>query len=362
MEECKQYGLLFTSVSGKKVEADFEGGVVTSDSGVLLVREIDRKLGVIDSLASALRDKRHPSYIEHSLEDLLRQRVFQLVCGYEDGNDSDDLRSDPALKLGCDRLPLTGEDLASQPTMSRLENSPSRTDLYRLALAFGELFIKSYKKPPKEIILDLDDTDDVVHGSQQLRLFNAYVGDYCYMPLHIYEGLSGKLITTILRPGKRLKGVETAAILKRVLRFIRKAWPKTRILVRGDSHFSTPEVHDLCEDSPRVKYLLGQAVNSTLKKLGEPLMNQVLEEAEETDEPIRRFTKLDYQAGTWRQARRIIYKAEVTHEGTNPRFVRWGLSYVQRRSFVSTEVSDRSLCRLLHRPIPSLLQVDRLSK
>ena len=187
VEECKQYGLLFTSVSGKKVEADFEGGVVTSDSGVLLVREIDRKLGVIDSLASALRDKRHPSYIEHSLEDLLRQRVFQLVCGYEDGNDSDDLRSDPALKLGCDRLPLTGEDLASQPTMSRLENSPSRTDLYRLALAFGELFIKSYKKPPKEIILDLDDTDDVVHGSQQLRLFNAYVGDYCYMPLHIHR-------------------------------------------------------------------------------------------------------------------------------------------------------------------------------
>ncbi len=213
--------------------------------------------------------------------------------------------------------------------MSRLENSPSRTDLYRLALAFGELFIASYKKPPKEIILDLDDTDDVVHGSQQLRLFNAYVGDYCYMPLHIYEGRSGKLITTILRPGKRLKGVETAAILKRVLRFIRKAWPKTRILVRGDSHFSTPEVHDLCEDSPRVEYLLGQAVNNTLKKLGEPLMNQVLEEAEETDEPIRRFAKLDYQAGTWRQARRIIYKAEVTHEGTNPRFV---VTSIQNRS------------------------------
>ena len=321
MEEGKQFGLWFSSVCGKKVEADFDGGVVTSDSGVLLVREMDRKLGVIDHLTCALWDRRHPSYVHHSLEDLLRQRVFQLVCGYEDGNDSDDLRSDPALKLGCDRLPLTGEDLASQSTISRLENSPNRPDLYRLALAFGELFVASYRKPPKEIILDLDDTHDVVYGSQQLRLFNAFVDEYCYMPLHIYEGHSGKLITTILRPGKRAKGEEIATILKRVIQFLRQAWPKTRMIVRGDSHFSTPEVHDLCEDSPRVNYVLGQAVNDVLKKLGEPLMDQVLKDAEDTDRPVRRLTKLEYQAGTWRQSRRVIYKAEVTQGDTNPRFV-----------------------------------------
>ena len=321
MKEGKQFGLSFSSVGGKKVEADFEGGVITSDSGVMLAREIDRKLGVIDHLASVLWDRRHPSYVSHSLEDLLRQRVFQLVCGYEDGNDSDDLRSDPAFKLGCDHLPLTGEDLASQSTMSRLENSPNRSDLYRLALAFGELFVVSYKKPPKRIILDLDDTADVVYGSQQLRLFNSYVDEYCYMPLHIYEGYSGKLITTILRPGKRPKGEEIVTILKRVIQFLREAWPKTHILVRGDSHFSTPEVHDLCEDSPRVDYVLGQSVNKTLKRLGEPLMNQVLQDAKETDEPVRRLTTFDYQAGTWRQSRRIIYKAEVTQEEPNPRFV-----------------------------------------
>jgi hypothetical protein len=321
MEEGKQFRLTFSSVSGKKVEADFDGGVVTSDSGVLLAREVDRKIGVIDCLASALWDRRHPSYVSHSLEDLLRQRVFQLVCGYEDGNDSDALRSDPALKIGCDRLPLTGEDLASQPTISRLENSPSRPDLYRMALAFGELFVASYKKPPKEIILDLDDTDDVVHGSQQLRLFNAFVDEYCFMPLHIYEGHSGKLITTILRPGKRPTGEEIAAILKRVIRFLREAWPKTRMIVRGDSHFSTPEVHDLCEDNPRVNYVLGQAGNKTLKQLGKPLMNQVLKDAEDTDQSVRRFTKLDYQAGTWRQSRRIAFKAEVTQGKANPRFV-----------------------------------------
>ena len=321
MEEGKQFGLSFSSLCGKKVEAAFDGGVVSSDSGVLFAREVDRKLGVIDCLASAMGDSRHPSYISHSLEDLLRQRVFQLVCGYEDGNDSDALRSDPALKLGCNRLPLTGEDLASQSTISRLENRPNRPALYRLALAFGKLFVASYKKPPKEIILDLDDTDDVVHGSQQFCLFNAYVGDYCYMPLHIYEGYSGKLITTILRPGKRPKGVEIAALLRRVIEFLRRAWPKTRMIVRGDSHFSVPEVHDLCEDSPRVDYILGQAVNATLKKLGEPTMNQVLKRVEKTGQPVRRLRKLNYQAKSWRKPRRVIYKAEVTPEGPNPRFI-----------------------------------------
>jgi hypothetical protein len=319
--ERKQFGLSFASVGGKKVEADFDGGVVTSDSGLLFVREIDRKIGVTECLVSALWDRRHPSYVSHSLEDLVRQRVYQLTCGYEDANDSNDLRSDPALKLGCDRLPLTGEDLASQSTISRLENMPNRSDLYRLALAFGEMFVASYKKPPKEIILDLDDTDDVVHGSQQLRLFNAFVDEYCYMPLHIYEGYSGKLITTILRPGKRPKGNEIATILKRVIGFLREAWPKTRMIVRGDSHFSVPEVHDLCEDSPRVDYVLGQAVNTRLKALGEPLMNQMLKEAEDTDEPVRRLTSLGYQADTWRKARRVIYKAEVTKGESNPRFV-----------------------------------------
>jgi hypothetical protein len=324
VDKDTQVRLPFTSIRGKKVEADFDGGVFTSDSGMLLLREVNREIGVIERMASALGDERHPSYIEHSLEELLSQRVFQLACGYEDGNDCDDLRSDPALKAACNRLPLTGEDLASQPTISRLENAPGPRDLYRLAIALGELFIESYDKPPKKIILDLDDTDDVVHGSQQLCLFNAFVDDYCYMPLHIYEGLSGKLITTILRPGKRPKGVEIASVLNRVLGFIREAWPKTHIIVRGDSHFSAPEVHDLCEDVPGVDYILGQAVNKTLKRLGEPLMNEVLataEKAGETDKPIRAYSEFEYKAGSWRHPRRIIYKAEVTQGKANPRFV-----------------------------------------
>ncbi len=360
MEESKQFRFSFSRVCGKRVEVDFDGGVVTSDSGVLLVREMDRKMGVTECLAGAFWDRRHPSYVDHTQKDLVRQRVYQLACGYEDGNDSNDLRSDPALKLGCDRLPLAGDDLASQSTISRLENSPNRSDLYRLAVAFGELFVASYKKPPKEIILDLDDTDDVVYGSQQLRLFNAFVDEYCYQPLHIYEGYSGKLITTILRPGKRPKGREIVTILKRVIGFLREAWPKTRIIVRGDSHFSTPDVHDLCEETPKVDYVLGQSVNKTLKELGEPLMEQVLKEAEDSDEPVRRLAKMDYQAGTWRQPRRIIYKAEVTNGDPNPRFV---VTSMKKRSakFIYDLYCDRGRMEGFIKEHKNYLKSDRTS-
>ena len=198
--ERSQKTLSFASISGRKIEADFDGSMTTSDGGVLLLRQAESKIGIVDRIVEALSDHRHQSYIDHTYTDLIRQRVFQIACGYEDANDSNDLRSDPGLKAACDRLPVTGDDLASQPT------SVSRTDLYRIGLALLETFIKSYDKPPKKIILDIDDTDDPTHGSQQLSLFHAYYDEYCYMPVHLYEGQTGKLITTILRPGRSLLG------------------------------------------------------------------------------------------------------------------------------------------------------------
>ncbi len=253
-------------------------------------------------------DRRHQSYIDHTYIDLIKQRVFQIACGYEDANDSNDLRSDPGLKAACQRLPLTGDDLASQPTMSRLENSVSRTDLYRIGLALLETFIESYDQPPRKIILDIDDTDDATHGAQQLSLFHAYHDEYCYMPVHLYEGGTGKLITAILRPGRRIRGREAAAILKRVLDHILMAWPQVQITLRGDSHFSAPEVHDLC-DAYDVDFILGQANNKKLKALGAPLMEQAAALAQQTEEPVRLFTSFDYQAGSWSRPRIIIYKA-----------------------------------------------------
>jgi hypothetical protein len=168
MEKDTQYSLPFASVSGKKVAADFDGGSVSSDGGVLFLREVERQVGVIRRVVEALRDTRHQSYIDHSYEDLVRQRVLQIACGYEDANDCDDLRHDPALKTACERLPFSGDDLASQPTMSRLENSVTKTDLYRMARALVDTFLASYESPPSAIILDIDDTDDPTHGAQQM--------------------------------------------------------------------------------------------------------------------------------------------------------------------------------------------------
>ena len=186
--------------------------------------------------------------------------------------------------------------------------------------ALLETFIESYDKPPKKLILDIDDTDDPTHGSQQLTLFHAYYDEYCYLPIHLYEGETGKLITTLLRPGRRIRGREAAAILKRVLDHLIMVWPKTKITLRGDSHFSTPEVHDLC-DGYGIDFILGQAINKKLKALGEPLMELAAALAEQTDEPVRLFDSFDYRAGSWSRPRIIIYKAEITQGKTNPRFV-----------------------------------------
>jgi len=318
--ESKQTVFTFANILGKKVEADFDGGTTTSDGGVLLLRKLESLTGIIDRIVEVIWDRRHQSYVDHSHTDLIRQRVFQIACGYDDANDSNDLRSDPGMKAACDRLPITGDDLASQPTMCRLENAVSRTDLYRIGLAFLEAFIASYDKPPKKIVLDIDDTDDPTHGSQQLSLFHAYYDEYCYMPVHLYEGQTGKLITTVLRPGHRIRGSVTVAILRRVLDRIQEAWPKVLITLRGDAHFSAPEVHDLC-DEYGVDFILGQAVNKKLKALGEPLMAEAMAQAEQTGEPVRLFTHFDYQAGSWSRPRQIIYKAETTNGKANPRFV-----------------------------------------
>ena len=264
--ERSQITISFASISGRKVEADFDGGATTSDGGALLLRKAESKVGIVDRIVKALSDHRHQSYIDHTHTDLIRQRVFQIACGYEDANDSNELRSDPGLKAACDRLPLTGDDLASQPTMSRLENSVSRTDLYRIALALLETFIESYDEPPKKLILDIDDTDDVTHGSQQLSLFHAYHDEYCYLPVHLYEGETGKLITTILRPGRRVRGRQTAALLKRVLDHLLMVWPQVKITLRGDSHYSAPEVHDLC-DAYGLDFILGQAINKKINAI-----------------------------------------------------------------------------------------------
>ncbi len=286
---------------------------------------------IIKRLSQVLVDRRHQSYVDHSYEDLMRQRVFQITCGYEDANDCDFLRHDPAFKAACHRLPLSGDPLGSQPTMSRLENVVGPRDLYRMTRTLVDLFLDSYDQAPKAILLDIDDTNDTTHGDQQLALFNAHYGDYGYQPLHIYEGQSGKLITTILRPGQRPSGKQIVAILKRLIPHIRARWPKVRILLRGDSHFSAPEVHEFCEiQKEEVYYVLGQSGNTVLKDKASNLVSQAqtlynLQQSRRTHlhHPIkiRLFTTFKYQAKSWSRSRRIVCKVEISDQGLNVRFV-----------------------------------------
>ena len=339
----KHHRVSFASVSGKPVEAVFDGGVLTSDIGLMLLREVASKIGILSRIVEALTDRRHPSYVDHTCADLINQRVFQIACGYEDANDCNALRRDPAFKAACDRLPVSGAALASQPTMSRLENGIRRRDLYRIAKALVDGFIASYDTPPEAVVLDIDDTDDEVHGDQPLSLFNGYYDERCYMPLHIYEGQTGRLITTLLRPGARPSGKQIVSILKRLVKTLRQAWPDVGIFLRGDSHFSCPEVHDFC-DEHEVYFVLGQAGNTRLAARGHPLMAQAKARYQETGQPVQLFTCFGYQAHTWALPRRIIYKAEITASGqANARFVVTNLDSSQPSFIYKTVYCARGL-------------------
>jgi hypothetical protein len=188
---------------------------------------VDQQLGLAETLASVIPDHRNPLCITHSLADILRARIFAIACGYPDADDLDHLRRDPAFKLACGRLPESGDDLASQPTISRWENAPDLCTLLRLGYAMVDLWCRSYRRPPKSVTLDIDDTVDVVHGQQQLSLFNAHYDERCFLPIHVYDADSGHCVAVLLRPGKTPTGEEIRGHLRRLVRRIRRHWPNT---------------------------------------------------------------------------------------------------------------------------------------
>ena len=227
----------------------------------MLLQEVEQQMGIIANLANTIKDPRDTRYVKHSIMDLMMQRTSQIAAGYEDANDCDQLRDDSIFKIFAGRMPQSDFALVSQPTMSRFENSISRTYLYRLAHVFMDSFIASYDKPPEVAVLDFDDTEDKVYGGQQQALFNGYFKNHCLMPLHVYEGLSGKLVTTILKPGKRANGKLMLAIVKRMIKYLCRHWPETLIVFRGDGHFAYPEVMDWIETQENVMYCIGFTAN-----------------------------------------------------------------------------------------------------
>lgn len=313
-------------VENKDLCARFDGGRLSSDGGVLLLREIEKRLGLAARLAGCLADKRDPASTTHSYADMIGARMFAIACGYEDCDDLDVLRFDPAFKLACGRLAETGRDLMSQPTLSRLENAPSWRELGRMGHALIDLFCESFDRVPQRIVLDIDDTDDAVHGGQQLALFNAHYDDYCFQPIHIFEAATGKPVLSLLRPGKRPSGEEAARILKHVIRRIRHNWPRVEVTVRGDGHYATPEVMDLLEDQG-CGYILGLAGNARLSKIGQPWCEDAaVRRAQSRKDKMRRFFQTGYRAESWSRARRVIARVEATARGTDVRFVVTNLS------------------------------------
>ena len=317
----------FPSVARKKVTADFDGGRLTSDGGVMLLSMAERRLGVAERLARCFPDHRDPARITHRLADMIRARIFAISCGYEDADDLDFLRFDPAFKLACGQLPDTSRDLCSQPTLSRLENAPSLKDAIRLSYALVDQWMDSYEREPASVTLDIDDTCDVVHGHQQLSLFNAHYDERCFLPIHVYDTARSRPVVVVLRPGKTPSGVEVRAHLRRLTQHIRKRWSKTRILFRGDGHYARPEAMAWCEDNG-VDYIFGLPGTRPLSKKVDDAADAVrTERAIEDKDVVRGYEETRHKAKSWDKERRAVARIEATQLGLDIRFVVTNLAH-----------------------------------
>jgi transposase InsO family protein len=311
----------FPAVGSKKLTAAFDGGRITSDGGVMLLAAAERRLGIADRLAVLIADPRNPLLVTHSVADILRARMLAIACGYEDADDLDRLRTDPGFKLACGRLPDTGNDLCSQPTMSRWENAPNLREIVRLMGMMVDLYCSSYKTPPADVTLDIDDTVDVVHGHQQLSLFNAHYDERCFLPIHVYDTATSRPVAVLLRPGKTPSGEEVRGHLRRLVRRIRRHWPRTRITVRGDGHYGRPEVMEWCDENG-IGFIFGLPGNAVLDRAVEETADDIRTRRALDQKPcVRGFAETSYRAKSWTKERRACARIEATAKGLDIRFV-----------------------------------------
>jgi hypothetical protein len=310
--------LSFSSISRRRIVADFDGGRLTSDAGGLLLREVDRRIGLTEALAERIADPRDPAKTIHDLRTILVQRICGIAMGYEDGNDHLTLRSDPVFQILADKVPEPEDPLASPSTISRLENAVTRESLIGMAEALVEQFIKAHRRAPKELILDFDATDDAVHGNQERRFFHGYYDHYCFLPLYVFCG--EHLLCAYLRPSNIDAALHSRAILKLLVDRLRQKWPKARIIFRADSGFCRWKTLRWCEKND-IGYVIGIARNKVLERLASPFMNKAKRRFAKTGRKQRRFHEVGYAAGTWDRERRVIVKAEHLEQGPNCRLV-----------------------------------------
>jgi hypothetical protein len=332
---------------------------LSSDGGALLIREAVELNGIIDAMVACIRDKRSQAHVRHTLKELLTQRCVQICHGYEDANDCDTLKDDAAFKVAVGRHPQDSS-MASQPTMTRLENSISKWSLVRLFYAFLDNFVDSYQDEPECIVIDMDPTPNRVYGDQQLALFNAHYDEYCLMPFHVYEGLTGRLITTIIRPGKTPAKEEIIGLLKRIVKRVRRRFPKTTIVFRADSHHTKAEVLDWLEDND-VRYVLGLQTNSVLRREVAPMMEWAGKTQRQEWGRCRRFHSFGYAACSWRRQRRIVARVVATPLGTDVRFIVTDLENVGAKVLYDTVYCDRGNAELMIKEHKCFLKSSRTS-
>jgi len=293
----------------------------------MLLAGVEQSLGIANSLASLIADPRNPLLLTHSIEDILRARMIAIACGYEDADDLDHLRTDPGFKLACGRLPDSGADLCSQPTMSRWENAPTLREVMHMTYVMIDIYCASYARPPRAVTLDIDDTVDVVHGHQQLALFNAHYDERCFLPIHVYDTATARPVAVLLQPGKTPSGIEVRSHLRRLVRRIRSHWPRTRLTIRGDSHYGRPEVMAWCEAND-VDYIFGLSGNAVLDRLVEPAADDVrVRYAEREAVVVRRYTLIRYGAKSWACERRVAARIEASSNGLDIRYVVTNLEF-----------------------------------
>jgi len=314
MTECIEELVDFPACKSRKVEVDFKGGDVSSDGGVLLLRQADRKLNLLKNVERKLNDPRRQASCGHSQLSLLRQRVYGLALGYEDQLDHDELRKDPGLQTAVERV----EELGSSSTLCRLENRADGETARQVNEIFVEQFIASYKRAPKEVILDFDATDDPVHGKQEGRFFHGYYDGYCFLPLYVFCG--NQLLVAYLRPSNIDPARHAWAILSLLVKRLRKAWPGVKIIFRGDSGFCRWRMLRWCEKK-NVGYIVGLARNSRITEQARPWIEKAEKQFKRTGKKQRVFTRVQYAALSWDRKRPVIVKAEHGPLGSNPRYV-----------------------------------------
>lgn len=360
-----QPALAFPLLASKPLVVDFSGGRISSDGGLLLLAQLDRELGLTERATACLADQRLGCRVKHSLLELVRQRVYQIAAGYEDCNDANRLRADPALKLSVGRAPVSGRDLASQPTLSRLEGMVAEDEVDAINGVLLEQFLDTPRKPPRQVVLDFDPSDDPTHGQQELTLFNGHYGCYCYLPLFVFARVSGEseeFLVSAELPEHHDKDTDAIlATLSRLVEGLRQKWPGVQVVFRADAWFATPALYDWCEEH-RVAYAIGLPGNRVLAELSGKWRERAEKAAQSSpSKRARLFGSFRYQAQGWKRLRQVVVKAEVTPLGPNPRYVvvsglsctpRQGYSFYARRGGCENRIkelkeaikSDRTSC------------------